>query len=293
MVSKTRRITEGAMMIALVGIFLLINKQTANILESMIYWVLSFPMMLYGAKYGLKVSVIPFVSCILMSFMIAAPTTIFYLFSALLVGMIYGYGVNKEWKNSVLLSVTILMEMVSLFITVVVLSKIFGYNITEEISAITKMMKNISNVGNIDNLALMVIVVVYVGSSIMQAVVIHLFGHQLLVKMKIKVRPLKSIFEVQFPKWISYLILGIWILNMANTFGVYNQEVATYVLMAYTIAFIIGVIDGALTVICVLMKEKKKNYIFLALIGCFIPFINNLFFFVGVYDIYSGFRKTL
>ena len=101
--NQTRKITEGAMMCAIVGLVLFINRQLGNMLEYFMYWVLTFPILVYTAKYGVRNALVPSVSMLLLSFMISSPTTIFYLFSCIVVGLVYGGGVRKGWKNGTLL----------------------------------------------------------------------------------------------------------------------------------------------------------------------------------------------
>ena len=86
--NQTRKITEGAMMCAIVGLLLFINRQLGNMLEYFMYWVLTFPILVYTAKYGVRNALVPSVSMLLLSFMISSPTTIFYLFSCIVVGLV-------------------------------------------------------------------------------------------------------------------------------------------------------------------------------------------------------------
>ena len=51
MKQDTRRITEGAMMCAIVGVLLFVNRQLANAIELFMYWVLTFPILIYTARY--------------------------------------------------------------------------------------------------------------------------------------------------------------------------------------------------------------------------------------------------
>ena len=53
--NQTKKMTEGAMMVAIVGMLLFINRQLAGMLEMVMYWVLTFPILMYTARYGVKV----------------------------------------------------------------------------------------------------------------------------------------------------------------------------------------------------------------------------------------------
>ena len=64
--NDTRKITEGAMMCALVGLVLFINRQLGGMIEYTIYWILSFPILIYTVRYGWKAALIPAVSMLLL-----------------------------------------------------------------------------------------------------------------------------------------------------------------------------------------------------------------------------------
>lgn len=94
--NETKKITQGAMMVALLGVIMLFNRQTGGIMEASFYWILSMPMIVYSAQVEFKYSMIVFVSALLLSLMVSTPQSIFYLFSALVQGIIYGIGVQKN-----------------------------------------------------------------------------------------------------------------------------------------------------------------------------------------------------
>ena len=60
--SETRKITEGAMMVGLMGLVLFFNRQSAGIFESTFYWLLSLPILVYTARQGLRWGMITSVS---------------------------------------------------------------------------------------------------------------------------------------------------------------------------------------------------------------------------------------
>ncbi|MDF9824786.1 uncharacterized protein YybS (DUF2232 family) [Breznakia sp. PF5-3] len=293
MVSKTKQISEGAMMIAMIGIFLLINRQTANFLEDAISWLISLPMIVYCTKYGLKASLIVCVSCLLLSFMIAAPTTIFYLFSALIVGVMYGYGVSKKWKNAHLLILCIIMQLITMLITVLVLSEIFGYNILSEFRELLKIVQSVETIENSKTITGLFLLIIYIGTSILQGILIHVVAHILLKRLHVDVLPLKQLQEVVFPKWMAYFVGISWLLYMLSSLGMFDKTISSYVFMVYAIAFIIGVSSGLITLLTYAMKEQKRSLIFISMVLCFVPGINNLILWLGIYDMFTGFHQKI
>lgn len=66
--NSVRKITDGAMMVALIGLFLFINRQLAGLLDLYAAWLVPLPMVMYAVKYGWKSALVPFVSVIFLSF---------------------------------------------------------------------------------------------------------------------------------------------------------------------------------------------------------------------------------
>ncbi len=77
--NSVRKITDGAMMVALIGLFLFINRQLAGLLDLYAAWLVPLPMVMYAVKYGWKSALLPFVSVIFLSLVIAGPQTGFYV----------------------------------------------------------------------------------------------------------------------------------------------------------------------------------------------------------------------
>ena len=91
--NSVRKITDGAMMCAIVGLLLVVNRQFAGMLEEMFLFFFPLPMVFYGAKYGMKNSWVVLFAIVLLSFIIGTPQTLFYVASESFLGMMYGAGI--------------------------------------------------------------------------------------------------------------------------------------------------------------------------------------------------------
>ena len=94
--NKTKKLTEGAAVIAILGVFLLIDRQFIGILSSYALFLLPIPMMFYSAKYGFKSSLAVLFGMIIVSFLVSTITTFIYVCGACLIGLVYGSNVNKN-----------------------------------------------------------------------------------------------------------------------------------------------------------------------------------------------------
>ena len=52
--SRTQELTYGAMLIAVFGVILVLNRQTAGLFEELIFFILPIPMTIFTIRYGRK-----------------------------------------------------------------------------------------------------------------------------------------------------------------------------------------------------------------------------------------------
>lgn len=266
--NETRKITEGAMMCAVVGLLLFINRQLGNALEYGIYWILSFPILIYTVRYGWKAALIPAVSMLLLAFMISAPTTVFYLASALCCGIGYGYGVYHHWRHSYLLLLTGLLTLFSYFITMVLFASAFGYDLQEDLLFAEQLVQFL-NIGNVKmlQLALLLTVIVSVVTAVLQTVCIHLFACLLLRRMKLEVMPVKSIFDCAMPKWFAYISICIWLLFLLKNMLKLEGNLLVAVTCLYMIDCIVLCAECVMDLLSITILYNKR------LLGIVLSFI--------------------
>ena len=217
--NQTRKLSEGAMMIALVGVILLLNRQFANMIEYAMYWVLTFPILIYTAKYGIKYGILTSFCMLLISLMLAAPTTIFYLFCCIVIGVSYGEGVRRNYTNTRLLIMSGSMTFLSYVITTIVFANLFGYNPQDDMEMMHMLLQMTRmDVHGISTQTLlpMIVIIVSIVMSVLQTICIHMLAKLLLKRLKIKTREMKSIFDLHVPKYFGFIIIIIWLLFFAR-----------------------------------------------------------------------------
>lgn len=259
MTSDTKKLTDGAMMCALVGLLLFFNRQLGNLLEYAIYWILSFPILIYTVRYGLKAALVPATAMLLLSFMISAPTTIFYLASALCCGLGYGYGVYHHWKRSYLLIFIGVITLISYFITMVVFAAAFGYDLQEDIM-VAKQLSAYLPLGNMQILQFAVIlsIIVSVVTAMLQTICIHLFACLLLRRIKYDAMEIKSVFDCMMPKWIAYISICIWLLFSFKNMLKLEGNLLVALISAYMIVCIILCAECVLDLISITALYQKR-----------------------------------
>lgn len=295
MKNDVRKLTEGAMMVAMTGVVLFINRQSAGMLESLLYWVLSFPILIYTVRYGLQWGCITFTAMMLLSFIISTPQTLFYLFSALIIGVVYGVGVRKKWTNRKLLNWTMLFTFFSYLITMFVLASFFGYNIKDEASAIIEIMSSFQLNGGVSlqNIAMISIVLVFVVSVVTQSLCVHLVAILLLKRLKIEVNPVKSVYDLRLNKGMGVSAIIIALAFVGGSYFTSNETVELCLFVAYACMLILYVAYGTTVILCFMIEYKKQKWAMILALLYLLPPCWILMAALGVWDSFVDIKGKL
>lgn len=299
MQNDIRKISEGGLMCALIGVILLLNRQTAGVFEASFYWILSLPILVYAARYDLKWSIIVSSATLLLSMMISSPATIFYLFSSLVIGVVYGVGVRKKWPNSILLGSVMLFTFFSYVITTFVLSSIFGYNIEETLIEFKVMAESIEQLMGvafplgIEKTVLIIAGVTFVVTVVLQSICVHLLAILILRRMKIATNRFKTIFDLHLPKLLAFTTI-LTVLAYGSVTRLQLSETAIAILtVLYVCLFMLYTGYGVTVAMCYLHKKAKRKYVFFLMLGLFFPPFWILMLTLGIADSFMDLKKRM
>lgn len=288
-----RMITEGAMMLALTGVFLLINRATGAFLDAFLAFVMPLPAIFYIAKYGFKQGLVLGVSMFLMGLMIATPTSLFYLVTAIVVGIAYGTGIHRDKDNLWLIGVTTLLTAISFFFEMVVLAKLFGYDFRLEAGLVVKALNDAGMTGlpaNIETLILSIYPVVMGFTALLQSVLTHMFAVLMLSRLKIKPRKMRPLNELQLPMPLAIVLaFGLFASSLIPFF---ETEMAQIILTNITLVSMIAFAAQGYLLVVIISKVIGKPFLGLlaALIFMVIPFVGAG---IGLFDRFTDLRKRV
>ena len=143
MKKQVRTITEGSMMLAIIGLFLFLNLQFAGILQTYFIIFIPLPILIYTIRYGFRSGLVVSFGAMFLSIMLGNIITLFYIGGGLLVGLAYGYGVNSNKSNDWLLIVSTLINAISLFVETYVLAAFIGYDLYKDTELLIESLKGI------------------------------------------------------------------------------------------------------------------------------------------------------
>jgi|GEM_PF-608154 len=223
--SKTSKLTFGAMVVAIFGVLLLLNRQTGMLFEEILLFIFPIPMIAFSARYGLKSSFSVLVSMVLISLLFGTFSTFFYASSQALIGMVYGACIYHKKNMTRTLLLVILLSVIANILSSVVLLGLFGYNLNTELDEMQLMMNQVmdqvtgmmnadpqtlaqlSSIMGRDFLKTMYIIsMVFMG--VLQGFITHALSLVILRKLRYPVpkpQPLAALFV---PKWSGYIALA-------------------------------------------------------------------------------------
>ena len=148
--TKTQELTFGAMIVAVFGVLLLLNRQTGGMFEGFFMFIFPIPMVAFSAKYGWKDSLPVFVCTILISFLFGTFTGMFYAVGMSFVGMVYGSCIkSRRDMNRTLILVMILSAAIELLCTVA-LATFAGFDLNADIMAMQETMNTMLAQAGVD-----------------------------------------------------------------------------------------------------------------------------------------------
>ena len=215
-ITDTMKLTTGAMIVAIFGVFLVINMQTGGLLAGLFMYVLPIPMVAYGAKYGWKSSVPVFVCMVIVAFLISPFTTFFYAIAGAFIGLVYGACIYRKMDMTKALLIVMAISAVSELAATLCLSSLSGYDLGQQVTEMRSMMDQTFGKAGVvmpENmmeghflLQMMIIAVAMMG--VMEGFIVSRLSLLVLRRLRIQVPAPTPIRDIYPPKWTGYAALA-------------------------------------------------------------------------------------
>ncbi len=137
---KTSKLTYGAMMIAVFGVMLLLNRQTGGLFQEFILFIYPLPMVIFAVKYSFKDSLMVLAGMLALCFLIGAFSALFYGGTSAITGLVLGTCLRQKRNTSTTLLIVIAIASVVNLLDLVVLSSLSGLNIQMQIQELRESM---------------------------------------------------------------------------------------------------------------------------------------------------------
>ncbi len=213
-----RKLTDGAMMLAIIGVFTLINRQLGGIFDGSLLFLIPLPMVFYSAKYGMRDSWVVLGAMILLTFVLGTPQSLFYMIGEGLIGVVYGSGIYQKEDSGRLLVKTMILGMVVDLLSMVVFASFFGYDLTAEMASMKEMFDrmneqmgtDLSSVVDVNQFLMEIMVLSALLSGALEGLCTHFISRMMLKRLGFHTEPARPLSSYTLPKWSGYLgLLGL------------------------------------------------------------------------------------
>lgn len=251
-------------MIAIVGAVLLMDRQLAGTLSSMLLFLFPLPMVFYSAKYGLRSSGMVLGALLALVFILGTPQSIFFVGCESVIGTIYGSGIHNGTDNRRILLRTLVLAGLVELLAMVVFASFFGYDITQEITQYTSMIEQISaqteftlpasftNPASLRNL--FVISAIFTG--VLEGIITHLVSRLMLKRLRFPLPKSTPIDQYYPPKWSGYIAFAALCAYYYSMIRPFDGEVYQTAAQAVgTVGLIYLLIYGVLAVLILLPRR--------------------------------------
>jgi uncharacterized protein YybS (DUF2232 family) len=297
MKNQVRTITEGSVMLGIIGIFLFLNLQFGLLIQSYFVLIFPIPIIIYTIKYGVKNGLILIFAAITLTLMLGQFTTFFYTVTGLILGLVYGYGILKNHTNDWIISISIIVNSISIFIETYLLAKLFGYDILAEINTIVSELSKIpefAEILNVDALILSLIPLLLISMSILQTIIVHMISIVLLRRLKISYRKAKPVEDFRLPIWAGVIVtIALFAGQLLTTTNSTTFQVIGINLSVFS--QLIAIFYGFCLILFYAKRSGKKFLTTFALLGfLFLPsVIIYVFIGLGLLDCFTDIRKRI
>ena len=228
--TKTQELTYGAMIVAIFGVLLLINRQTGGFLEGIFMFIFPIPMVAFSAKYGWKDSLPVFVCTVLLSFLFGTFTAIFYAIAESFIGMVYGSCIKAERDMNRTLVLVVALSAIAELLCSVALASLFGIDINQDIMAMQEGMNQAFEQAGIDTATgilsydylrrMYVISMGFMGA--MQGLIVYYLSLVILRKLRYPIKkpqPLTQYYPSKISGFIAAFLVFVYIYSFAKPFA--------------------------------------------------------------------------
>ena len=205
----------GAMSVAFMGIFYLINQLTGALFEPYIIFLSPLPSLIYTVKYDTKMGFWVVVCGFLIGFILGNFTSVFYLAAGFLGGYVAAILMKHNKSRRLQLFGLFTVLLIANFLMFFAFANLFGYDFMLEVETMAKMISDMGMVNYAfsyqDLLAIMPVCMVaaIILDSYLTATVSYLLATLILVRLKWYTMPLRQPYKKPH-KMVGYgLMVGL------------------------------------------------------------------------------------
>ena len=221
------KITQGALMTAIFGVLVFLNRQTAGFVEQILVYIYPLPIAIYCARYGFKDGIPAAVAMMLLAFFLGSLNYAFYASTSLLIGYVCGGCIYRGMTAKKTLAFMMIIGIIVNLADILVVSELMGISFLDQVRELQDMSDMMLNGmssflpqsgGQADQFSQLFeaffsvdmlkrfLIIATILTGILQAFLIYMFSTIIMRRMKIKVPKLNLKGGLQVPVWVGWAV---------------------------------------------------------------------------------------
>ena len=288
--NKTKKLTTGAMLLAIFGALMLLDRQFSYFFDVYIVMIIPVVIIIYSAMYDIKDGGILSVCLLILTFIIGSVSFNYlcYVPLGIIVGLGYSYFLKRNVSKQVLLLASIVLYTIGEIIIAFIVMPIFGINLAEQVNQLKDVFISSSSTMGLDlsmidlsTILPLAIVFSTIFMGLIEGFLTHIVTLLLLKKFKIKDIDNRNLVPLEPSLTLTYICIVLVFLMMVSSrylTTLINNETIKYILLsAGMIGFIILCYFGYIFSIIFLKIRYQKNMALLVILAVFLLFPFSLF----------------
>lgn len=217
--NKTKKLTQGAMMLSILGALILIDRLSAYLFSTFIVLIAPIIIIMYSLMQSFKDGLLLSVGILIISFILGnfELTYLIFIPVGIVVGLAYSYGAIKGVDRGTLALIAALTFVVGEVITSYVVYPILGFPVSQMIEEFKLSISETSKIGGIDYLSMfnqsginfdkMIVVIFLIATvitGVLEGLLVHILALFLLKRFKIKDLGRVNVYEIKPNKIVAY-----------------------------------------------------------------------------------------
>ena len=282
--NKTKKLTSGAMLLAIIGAAMIIDRQLSYAFTNFIVLLVPIVIATYSTMYKVSDGILLCVGLLAFTVLFGSLTTYIYMPISIIVGVAVAVAIVKGFDRRKINFVAIITYTIAEILVVYAIMPLLGVSVSSQINnyieAFDQMVKYSgmettinSLIGNLSSLMAVMLVASTVLMGILEGFLTSLLTAFVLKRFNIKDIGLNSPLDIKMPVWLAYTLMILTCLYMFVSNGVIENETIKYIVLALSVvASLILVYYGYFFVILYIRKMKMKINIFLVILAIILLF---------------------
>lgn len=212
--NQVKQTTLGAMMLAIVGVFLTLNTLSAGLLLAVIPFFVPIPYVFFTKEYGFKAGLVLWFSTLMLGLIITPPHFVVLTLLYAMIGIIYGEGVRQKLNDKLLFFVSFIGTIIVYLITMFIFGAIFEFNILDQINQAVELVRSMTVIdsASITGLVTFIFLLSIILQGVLEAFVIHMLCTVLFIYLKHEPVKRVKLSSIQYPSYLGLISAALILL---------------------------------------------------------------------------------